>query len=289
MEYISFYNGIKIPALGYGVCDIGEDICKQCVLNALSIGYRSFDTAQSYNNEQCLGDAFSEYGINRKDLFITTKVRPHYYSNGTYQSVMESMKKLRTDYIDLVLLHQPFGDVYAAWRELEKLYEEGKVRAIGVSNFYEDRLVDLAYFAKIRPMADQVERHPLHQRPGIKEWADKLNISLIGWAPFGRGKVGLFENPVLNEIAKKYDKTVAQIILRWNYQCGFISIPKSTDFERMTENFKIFDFEIKIQDMERIAGIETGESVFYSHNDPQIVENYAKTILNNNKQEMLRA
>lgn len=279
MEYTTFYNGVKMSVLGYGVCATGKDICKQCVLDALQAGYRSFDTAQSYDNEQCLGEAFAEYGIDRSELFITTKVRPQFYSDRTYASVLESMEKIQTDYIDLVLLHQPFGDVYNAWRDLETLYEEGKVRAIGVSNFYEDRIVDISYFAKVRPMVNQIERHPLHQRANLIEWCGKLGIVPMAWAPFGRGKGGLFDNPVLNEIAAKHGKTAAQIILRWDVQTGVAAIPKSTSPERMALNLDIFDFALTEEELTTIATLETGTSVFYSHADPQIVENYAKTVL----------
>lgn len=285
MEFVTFYNGVKMPMLGYGVCATGKDICKQCVLDALEVGYRAFDTAQSYDNEQCLGEAFAEYGIDRSELFLTTKVRPQNYDGRTYQSVLESMEKLQTDYIDLVLLHQPFGDVYTAWRDLEKLYEEGKVRAIGISNFYEDRLVDLAYFAKIRPMVNQVERHPLHQRGGIVEWCQKLDIAPMAWAPFGRGRGGLLDHPVLTEIGAKYGKTAAQVILRWCVQTGVSTIPKSTSPERMALNLNIFDFTLNEEDLAAIAALETGVSVFYSHTDPQVVENYAKTVLKSRAQQ----
>lgn len=279
MEYMTFYNGVKMPMLGYGVCATDATICTQCVLDALKAGYRMFDTAQSYENEQCLGEAFEKYGIDRKELFIATKVRPRYYDpqkpvGSTYNSVIESMKKLRTDYIDMVLLHQPYGDIYGAWRDLERLYEEGKVRVIGVSNFYEDRIVELACLAKIKPMVNQIERNPVHQRASLMEWNSKMGIETMAWAPFGRGRGGMLDNPMLMEIGAKYGKTAAQVILRWCTQTGVATIPKSTNPERMALNLDIFDFQLSEEDLAAIAALETGKSVFYSHQDPAFIEKY---------------
>ncbi len=284
MEYFTLYNGVKMPVLGYGIYQIEPENCKQCVLDALAAGYRAFDTAQSYANEEYLGEALKESGIDRGEVFITTKIRPHFYGGWTYQSVLDSLEKLQTDYIDLVLLHQPFGDVYRAWRDLEKLYEEGKVRAIGVSNFYADRMVDMAYFTKIRPMVNQIERHPLHQRQDILDWAKELDILVMAWSPFGHGRGQLQENAVLNDIAAKYGKTAAQVILRWDYQTGVATIPKTTNAGRMAENIDIFDFALTDEELQTIAQLETGVSVFYSHQDPKIVENYARSVLRNLKQ-----
>ena len=279
MEYTTLYNGVKMPMMSFGVFLFPEEICEQCVLDALDIGYRAFDTAQAYNNEHLLGNALQRAGIPRDELFITTKVRPHNYADKTRQTVLESMEKLQTEYLDLVLLHQPFGDVYAAWRDLEGLYEEGKIRAIGVSNFYADRLVDIAYLAKIRPMVDQVEFHPLHQRADILEWGKKLDITIEAWSPFGRGRGGLLDDPQLTRIGEKYGKTPAQLILRWDLQKGVPTIARSSNKERSRQNYDIFDFVLSDEDMAAIAAMETGVSVFYSHEDPVTVENYAKGIL----------
>lgn len=279
MEYTTLYNGVTMPMLGYGIYQLPPESCELCVLAALDTGYRAFDTAQSYGNEALLGNALKKAGIPREDIFLTTKVRPHFYSDCTRQSVLDSLEKLHTNYIDLVLLHQPFGDVYTAWRDLEKLYEEGKIRAIGVSNFYADRLVDLAYFANVRPMVDQVELHPLHQRGDLVEWGKKLGIVIEAWSPFGHGRGQLFENPVLTEIGEKYHKTAAQVILRWDLQRGVVTIPKTTSAVRMAQNIDIFDFALSEEDMAAIAGLETGISVFYSHSDPNVIENYALGVL----------
>lgn len=267
--------------LGFGIYQLPPETCEQCVLDALQAGYRAFDTAQSYGNEEQLGNALKKAGISREEVFLTTKIRPHFYADCTRQSVLDSLEKLQTDYIDLVLLHQPFGDVYTAWRDLEGLYEEGKIKAIGVSNFYTDRLVDLAYFAKIRPMVDQVECHPLHQRDDIVQWCQKLGIVPEAWSPFGHGRGQLFDNPVLSAIGQKYGKTAAQVILRWDLQRGVVTIPKTASADRMAQNIDIFDFALSGEDMAAIAGLETGKSVFYSHADPQVVENYALSILKN--------
>lgn len=279
MEYTTLYNGVKKPMISFGVLLIPEEVFEQCIFTALEAGYRAFDTAQAYGNEHLLGSALKKSGIPREELFITTKVRPQYYDGNTRQSVLESMEKLQVDYLDLVLLHQPFGDVYAAWRDLEGLYEEGKIRAIGVANFYADRLVDLAYLAKIRPMVDQVEVHPLHQREDILEWGKKLGIAIEAWSPFGRGRGGMLENPILTAIGEKYGKTVAQVILRWDLQRGIDTVAKSANPDRIRQNADIFDFALSDDDMAAIAAMETGVSVFYSHEDPVTVESYAKGIL----------
>ena len=286
MEYISLYNGVKVPATGYGIYQIKPEECKDCVLNALKAGYRVFDTAQSYGNEAALGQALKESGVSRKELFIITKVRPHFYDDRTRESILESIKNLQTDYIDLVLLHQPFGDVYKAYRELEILYEEGKLKSIGLSNFYADRMVDISYFSKIKPMVNQVEIHPLHQRKDIVEWANKLDIVLFAWSPLGHGRGMLHENPVLLSIAEKYKKTVAQVILRWNFQRGIVTIPKTTKFLRMKENIDIFNFELSDKDINEIEKLETGESVFYSHQDPALIEKYALGVLKFKKENL---
>lgn len=273
MEYTTLSNGIKMPMLGYGVYQVTKEECEQCVLNALKAGYRSIDTAQAYFNEAEVGTAIKKSGIPRNEIFLTSKVWiDHYGYEKCRNSVEESLRKLQTDYIDLMLLHQPFSDYYGAWRALEELYEEGKLRAIGISNFYPDRMVDIASFARIRPMVNQIETHPYHQQILAKEYMDKYGVQTEAWAPFGEGRGGLFEDPLLVKTGEKYHKTTAQIMLRWNIQRGVIVIPKSVHFERMAENFNIFDFELNEEDMVSIAALDKKESSFFSHHDPATVE-----------------
>lgn len=277
MDYVTLANGVKMPQLGYGVYQVTKEECERCVLDALDVGYRAIDTAQSYFNEAEVGEAIAESGIDRKEIFLTTKVWiEHYGYEQAKESVLQSMEKLKTDYIDLVLLHQPFADYYGAYRALEDLYEEGKLRAIGVSNFYPDRLVDIASFARIKPMVNQIETHPLNQQIEAHEWLEKYGVVHEAWAPFGEGKGNMFTNPVLQEIGKKYDKTVAQIILRWQLQRGIVVIPKSTHKERMAQNLDVFDFTLTNEDMQDIAALDTKTSSFFSHQDPAIVEWFVK-------------
>lgn len=248
-------------------------------MDALAVGYRSIDTAQSYFNEEQVGSAIVKSGVPREDIFLTTKVwLEHYGYDAARKSVLESMRKLRTDYFDLVLLHQPFSDYYGAYRALEDLYDEGKLRAIGVSNFYSDRLVDIASFSRIKPMVNQVETHPFNQQVEAKKWMDKYGIQIEAWAPFGEGRGGLFENPALVEIAQKYKKTTAQVILRWHIQCGVIVIPKSTHKERMQENLNIFDFALDQADMKLISELDKKQSSFFSHSDPAMVEWFVQVV-----------
>ena len=279
MEYMTLYNGVKMPQLGYGVYQVTKKECEQCVADALEVGYRLLDTAQAYFNEEQVGSAIAKSGIEREEIFLTTKVwLEHYGYEQAKKSVLESMEKLQTGYLDLILLHQPFFDYYGAYRALEDLYEEGKVRAIGVSNFYPDRLVDIVSFAKIKPMVNQVEVHPFHQQKLAKEYMDKYQVKMEAWAPFGEGRGGLFTNPVLEEIAEKYGKTTAQVMLRWNLQRGVIVIPKSVHKERMVENFQVFDFALTQEDMEQIAALEKKESSFFSHYDPAMVEWFVQMV-----------
>lgn len=279
MEQITLYNGVKMPIVGYGVYQVSQEECERCVLDALAVGYRSIDTAQSYFNEEQVGNAIVKSGIPREDIFLTTKVWvEHYGYEEAKKSVLESMRKLRTDYLDLVLLHQPFSDYYGAYRALEELYDEGKLRAIGVSNFYPDRLVDIASFSRVKPMVNQVETHPFHQQAEAKKWMDKYGIQAEAWAPFGEGRGGLFENPVLVQIAEKYGKTTAQIILRWHIQRGVVVIPKSTHKTRMVENLNVFDFELEQADMNRISALDKKQSAFFSHSDPAMVEWFVRMI-----------
>lgn len=279
MDYVTLYNGVKMPQLGYGVYQVTQEECERCVLDALEVGYRSLDTAQSYFNEEQVGSAIVKSGIPREDIFLTTKVWiEHYGYEQAKKSVLESMEKLGTSYLDLILLHQPFSDYYGAYRALEELYKEGKVRAIGVSNFYPDRLVDIASFANIKPMINQVEVHPFNQQKLAKEYMEKYQVQMEAWAPFGEGRGGLFENPVLAAIGQKYGKTTAQVMLRWHLQRGVVVIPKSTHKERMEENFRVFDFALDDEDMKMIAALDKAESAFFSHYDPAMVEWFVKMV-----------
>lgn len=279
MEQITLYNGIKMPIIGYGVYQVSKEDCERCVMDALDVGYRSIDTAQSYFNEEQVGSAIVKSDVPREDIFLTTKVwLEHYGYNEARKSVLESMQKLRTDYLDLVLLHQPFSDYYEAYRALEDLYDEGKLRAIGVSNFYSDRLVDIASFSRIKPMVNQVETHPFNQQIEAKKWMDKYGIQIEAWAPFGEGRGGLFENPTLVEIAKRYEKTSAQVILRWHIQRGVAVIPKSTHKKRMQENLNVFDFALDQADMNLISELDKKQSSFFSHSDPAMVEWFVQMI-----------
>ncbi|MGN0494996.1 MAG: aldo/keto reductase [Lachnospiraceae bacterium] len=279
MEYITLSNGVKMPILGYGVYQVTKDECKECVLNALKAGYRSIDTAQSYFNEEEVGEAIKESGIPREEIFLTTKVWiEHYGYENAKASVLASMKKLQTEYLDLVLLHQPFGDAYGAWRALEELYEAGKIRAIGISNFYVDRMVEFVNFNRIKPMITQMEVHIFNQQKQLKEYADKYDVQLEAWAPFGEGRGGTFDNEVIKGIGDKYGKTTAQVMLRWHIQRGVVVIPKSTHYERMVENFNVFDFELSEEDMNEIAKLDTATSSFFSHQDPAMVEWFVKMV-----------
>lgn len=286
MEQVTFYNGVKMPIVGYGVYQVSKEECERCVLDALAVGYRSIDTAQSYFNEEQVGNAIVKSGVPRKDIFLTTKVWiEHYGYEEAKKAVLESMRKLQTEYLDLVLLHQPFSDYYGAYRALEDLYGEGKLRAIGVSNFYPDRLVDIASFSRIKPMVNQVETHPFHQQTEAKKWMDKYGIQMEAWAPFGEGRGGLFENPVLAQLAEKYNKTTAQIILRWHIQRGVVVIPKSTHRARMEENLQVFDFVLEPEDMNRISALDKKQSSFFSHSDPAMVEWFVKMVEERKKKQ----
>ena len=279
MEYVQLNNGLKMPILGYGVYQVTKDECERCVLDALKTGYRLIDTAQSYFNEEEVGNAIVKSGVPREEIFLTTKVWvEHYGYEETKKSVYESMRKLQTEYIDLMLLHQPFSDYYGAYRALEELYTEGILKAIGVSNFYPDRLVDIANFADIVPMVNQVETHVLNQQTEAKKWMDKYEVQIEAWAPFGEGRGGIFENPVLTAIGEKYGKTPAQVMLRWNIQRGVVVLPKSTHIERMEQNFNVFDFTLNGEDMAAIAALDTQTSSFFSHYDPAMVEWFAKKV-----------
>lgn len=280
MEYVKLNNGVEMPILGFGVYQIPREETKRCVLDAINVGFRAIDTAQSYFNEAEVGDAIKESGIPREEFFITTKIWIDNYGYGKCKaSVEESLKKLKTDYIDLVLLHQPFSDYYGAYRALEELYEEGKIRAIGVSNFYPDRLADMCLFGrKVIPAVNQVETNPLNQQVKAQENMEKYGVHIEAWAPFGEGKNNMFSNPTLVEIGKKYNKSAAQVILRWLIQRGVIIACKSTHKERMEENFKVFDFELSNEDMEAIKALDTSDSLFFNHQEPSMVEWFDKMV-----------
>ena len=286
MEYVTLSNGVKMPILGYGVYQVTKEECECCVLDALKVGYRHIDTAQSYFNEEEVGSAIQKSGVPRDEIFLTTKVWiEHYGYEQTKVSVEESLRKLKTDYLDLVLLHQPFADVYGSWKALEELYDAGKIRAIGISNFYVDRMVDFASFNKVKPMVNQMETHIFNQQKELKEWADKYDVRLEAWAPFGEGRKGTFENPVISQIGEKYGKTAAQVMLRWNIQRGVVVIPKSTHIERMEENFQVFDFTLSDEDMDIISALDKNESSFFSHQDPSMVEWFVQMVEETKKQK----
>lgn len=279
MNYIILSNGVKMPQLGYGVYQVTKAECERCVRDALGVGYRLIDTAQSYFNEEEVGNAIVKSSVPREEIFLTTKVWiEHYGYEEAKASVWESMRKLQTDYLDLCLLHQPFADAYGAYRALEELYDEGKIRAIGVSNFYADRMVDFALFNRIKPMVNQVEIHPHNQQTEAKKWHDKYGVQMEAWAPFGEGRGDMFRLPKLQAIAEKHGKTVAQVILRWHIQRGIVVIPKSTHLERMEENFRVFDFELSEEDMAEIAALDKEQSSFFSHTDPGMVEWFADMV-----------
>lgn len=274
MEYVTLNNGIKMPILGFGVYQVADHVeCERCVLDAIEVGYRSIDTAQAYYNEEAVGNAIKKCGIPREELFITTKV---WVSNGGYEkakaSIEESLRKLKTDYIDLLLIHQPFNDYYGTYRAMEEAYKEDKLRAIGVSNFYPDRFIDLVNFCEVKPAVNQVETHVFQQQQQAHEIMKRFGTQIESWGPFAEGKNDFFKNKTLQEVSAKYGKTVAQTALRFLVQSGVVVIPKSAHKERMIENFDIFDFSLSDEDTNRIRTLDTGKSLFFSHYDPETVE-----------------
>ena len=273
MEYIKLSNGVDMPQMGYGVYQVTPEECERCVSDALGVGYRMIDTAQAYNNEEGVGHAWKKSGIGRKDIFLVTKV---WISNYGYErakaSIDESLRKLQTDYIDLMLLHQPFCDRYGAWRALEEAYREGKLRSIGVSNFYPDHLVDLAANVDVKPMVNQVETHVFNQQAEAKKFMDELDCRIMSWGPLAEGRNGFFTNPVLAGIGSRHGKSVAQVALRWLLQRGVIIIPKSTHRERMAENLDILGFELTADEMAQIATLDTGHSLFFDHHDGEVTK-----------------
>ncbi len=273
MEYVTLNNGLKMPILGYGVYQVDPKEAQRCALDAISVGYRLIDTAQAYANEEGVGNAIAKCGISREELFITTKV---WISNAGYEkakaSIEESLQKLQTNYIDLLLIHQPFGDYYGTYRAMEEAYKNGKVKSIGVSNFYPDRFIDIHHFAEIKPAVNQVETHVFQQQKMAKEYLKKCDTQIESWGPFAEGKKDYFNNPVLKEIGEKYGKSVAQVALRFLIQSDVVVIPKSTHKQRMEENLNVFDFKLTDDEVVKIETLDTGESLFFSHYDPKIVE-----------------
>lgn len=281
MKYVKLNNGVEMPILGFGVYQIPKEETKRCVLEALKVGYRSIDTAQSYFNECEVGEAIRESNIPRNEIFITSKVWiDNYGYEKCRKSVLESLDRLGLDYIDLMLLHQPFADYYGAYRALEDLYEEGLIRAIGVSNFYPDRLSDICLFErKVIPAINQVETNPMNAQFKAQENMEKYGVHIEAWAPFGEGRNNLFHNEILVNIGKKYNKSSAQVILRWLIQRGVIVACKSTHIERMKQNFDVFDFELSDEDMKCINSLDTNSSLFFNHQEPNMVEWFDKMIV----------
>ena len=280
MEYIKLSNGVEMPLLGYGVFQVSPDECERCVSDALNVGYRLIDTAQAYANEEGVGNAWRKSGIKREDLFLVTKV---WISNAgeekAYKSIEESLRKLQTEYIDLLLIHQAYGDVFGTWRAMEKAYREGKVRAIGVSNFQAGRFFDFAHYVELKPMVNQLQCNALAQQTCIEPIHAEFGTKVMAWGPLGgQGAEGIVKSEVLAAIGAKYGKTAAQVALRWLTQRGIVAIPKSTHKERMAQNFDIFDFTLSDDDMSQIATLNQQDAGFINFGDPQfvkyLIENY---------------
>lgn len=279
MQEVTLNNGVSIPILGFGVFQIPAEETKQAVLDAIAAGYRHFDTAQAYANEKEVGQAIAESGLPREEFFITSKVwLDHYGYEKARQSVLDSLEKMGLDYLDLMLLHQPFSDYYGAYRALEHLYREGKLRAIGVSNFYPDRLSDLVAFTEITPQINQVETHPFNQQIFAQENMVKNKVQIESWATFAEGRNGIFTNPILEEIGRKYGKSTAQVMVRWQVQRGIVCLTKTVKPERMKENLDVFDFELSDEDMKAIAGLDTKTSLFFNHQDASTVDLFVNLI-----------
>jgi len=274
MQTVTLNNGVKMPMLGFGVFQV-KDLaeCERSVVDAIETGYRLIDTAQSYENEEAVGKAIKRSGISRSDLFITTKlwIQSNGYE-GTKKAFEQSLKKLQLDYLDLYLIHQPYGDVYGEWRAMQELYKAGRVRAIGVSNFHPDRLIDLIIHNEIRPAINQIETHPFHQQLDAQKFLQENNVQIESWGPFAEGKNNLFHNELLAGIASKHNKSIAQVVIRWLLQRGVIAIPKSVRKERMAENIDVFDFELGAEEMESIKTLDTNASSFFDHRDPAMVK-----------------
>jgi diketogulonate reductase-like aldo/keto reductase len=274
MQHVELNNGVEMPILGFGVfqvTDLAE--CERSVVDAINTGYRLIDTAASYGNEEAVGKAIRQSDVAREDLFITTKlwIQSNGYE-GTKKAFGNSLKRLQLDYLDLYLIHQPYGDVYGEWRAMQDIYKEGRVKAIGVSNFHPDRLIDLIIHNEIVPAVNQIETHPFHQQIETQKFLQENNVQIESWGPFAEGKNNIFHNELLLSIGKKYNKSIAQVILRWLTQRGVVAIPKSVRKERMEENFNSLDFELSAEDMEAIRALDTKTSSFFDHRDPAMVK-----------------
>lgn len=280
MKTFKLNNGVEIPVLGFGVFQIPQEQTKQAVLDAIEVGYRHIDTAQSYFNEEEVGDAIAETIVPREDLFITTKVwLSNYGYENTKTSIKISLEKMKLDYLDLVLLHQPFGDVFGSYKALVDLQKEGKIRAIGVSNFNELRLADIIAFQDTVPQINQIEINPFHQREeDLQNALSRGNVQLEAWAPFAEGKNGIFKNEILLAVGKKYGKSPAQVILRWLYERGIVSLAKSVKKDRMKQNIDIFNFSLTSEDKEQIGTLQTSDSQFFDHDDPKTVDFFEKLV-----------
>jgi len=274
MQNVRLNNGVEMPILGFGVFQVTDlEECERSVFDAISTGYRLIDTAASYGNEEAVGKAIKQSGVAREDLFITTKlwIQSNGYE-GTKRDFEKSLKRLQIDYLDLYLMHQPFGDVYGEWKAMQELYKEERVRAIGVSNFHSDRLIDLIVHNEIVPAVNQIETHPFHQQIETQKFLQENNVQIESWGPFAEGKNNIFHNELLHSVGRKYNKTIAQVILRWLTQRGIVAIPKSVRKERMEENFNSLDFELSSEDMESIQTLDTKASAFFDHRDPKMVK-----------------
>ncbi len=274
MQSVVLNNGVEMPILGFGVFQISDpEECERAVLDALETGYRLIDTAASYMNEEAVGRAIRRSGVPREEIFLTTKlwIQDAGYEP-TKKAFEKSLARLQVDYLDLYLIHQPYGDVHCSWRAMEELYREGRVRAIGVSNFYPDRVMDLIMHHEVIPAVNQIETHPFHQQAATQKFLQENGVQIESWGPFAEGRNQIFQNEVLVSIARAHQRTVAQVILRWLIQRGVVVIPKSARRERIEENFHVFDFELTPQDMAAIAALDTGRSLFFDHRDPEVVK-----------------
>ncbi len=275
MDNVTLNNGVKMPILGFGVYQISDlEECEEIVYQAITQGYRLIDTAAAYGNEEAVGKAIKRSGVPREELFLTTKL---WISDATYEGTKKafqrSLERLDLEYVDLYLIHQPLNDVYGAWRAMEELYKEGKIKAIGVANFYPDRLIDLAAFNEVTPAVNQIEVNPFFQRTADQKAMVEKGVQVEGWAPFAEGKNNLFQNELLQQIGDQYGKSVAQVILRWHIQRGIVAIPKSANVARMQQNFDVFDFELSAEDMDKITTLDQQKSSFFDHREPETVEN----------------
>lgn len=274
METIKLNNGVEMPILGFGVFQIPDAaVCEESVINAIETGYRLIDTAASYGNEKAVGEAIKKSAVPRDELFITTKlwIQDTGYEK-TKVAFQKSLDRLQLDYLDLYLIHQPYGDIYGSWRAMQELYNEGKIKAIGVSNFHPDRIMDIIVNSGFTPAINQIETHPFHQQIETQKFLQENNVQIESWGPFAEGKNNIFHHELLAAIGEKYNKSIAQVILRWLTQRGVVTIPKSIRKERMAENFNIFDFELSSQDFDEIASLDTGSSLFFDHRDPEMVK-----------------